>query len=80
MTQFLLENPWVSLVLYIWTIPWKGWALWRSAQKKNKLWFVAMLLLNTLGILEILYIFVISEEKRMEKFSKLFNKKSNTEK
>jgi len=51
------------LLAALWTIPWKGWALWRSARKEDKVWFVVLLLVNTLGLLEILYIFVLSKEK-----------------
>jgi hypothetical protein len=49
------------LALFFWTIAWKGMALWKSARKDQKPWFVAFLFVNTLGILEILYIYVFSE-------------------
>ncbi|KKR21442.1 MAG: hypothetical protein UT48_C0008G0019 [Parcubacteria group bacterium GW2011_GWE2_39_37] len=78
MTQFLFENPWVGLVLYLWTLPWKGWALWKSAQKKEKIWFIAMLLINTIGILEILYIYVFSDETKAAKLKKIFTGGSKT--
>jgi hypothetical protein len=45
----------------IWTLPWKGVALWKAAQRKSVWWFIALLIINTLGILEILYIFIFSE-------------------
>jgi hypothetical protein len=35
---------------------WKGLALWRASQYKQKYWFVAILVLNTIGILEIVYL------------------------
>lgn len=60
----LLSNTHMSillLVLGLWTIPWKGWALWISARKGERWWFVALLLINTIGILEIIYIFFISK-------------------
>ncbi len=53
----LVQNPTVLLLVALWTLPWKGVALWRSAQLRDKWWFIALLILNTLGILEILYIF-----------------------
>lgn len=62
----LIQNPWIIAVLAIWTLPWKGWALWIAARKSSKPWFIALLLLNTLAILEILYIFVFSKEKKKE--------------
>nr|MBI5455873.1 hypothetical protein [Candidatus Levybacteria bacterium] len=56
-------------VLYLWSIVWKGLALWKSAGLKQKNWFVAMLVLNTIGILDIAYLFFFAK-KRM-KFSEL---------
>ncbi len=47
----------------VWTIPWKGFALWKSARKGDKYWFVVLLLINTAAILEILYLFIFSEKK-----------------
>jgi len=53
---------WQALSLFgvfmVWSFIWKGWALWRAAENKHKPWFIVLLLVNTLGILEILYIFV----------------------
>jgi hypothetical protein len=47
----------------IWSIIWKGLALWKAARQKDKVWFVVLLILNTLGILEIIYIYLISKNK-----------------
>ena len=47
-----------------WILPWKGVALWRAAKLNQKKWFIALLLLNTLAVLEILYIFVFSKRKK----------------
>jgi hypothetical protein len=49
------------LILLAWTLYWKGTALWKAAREQHKIWFVVLLLVNTLGILEILYIFVFSK-------------------
>jgi hypothetical protein len=48
----------------LWTLPWKGFALWKSARKGDSVWFIILLLVNTLAILEILYIFIFSEKVR----------------
>lgn len=64
MNEFLLENQWIIIAVIIWTIPWKGIALWKAARNGNKIWFVVMLILNTLAILEILYIFIFSRKKK----------------
>jgi hypothetical protein len=47
------------LILAIWTIPWKGYALWLAAKRNQKGWFIVLLIVNTLGILEIFYILKI---------------------
>lgn len=46
----------------VWSIFWKGWALWKSAHREDKKWFIALLVINTFGILEILYLYVFSEK------------------
>jgi hypothetical protein len=63
MEQFLIQNQWIIILAIIWTLPWKGIALWKAAKNDDKKWFIALLLLNTLAILEILYIFVFSKKK-----------------
>jgi len=42
---------------------WKAIALWRAANLKQKNWFIAILILNTLGILEIAYLFFFAKNK-----------------
>ncbi|BFD25064.1 MAG: DUF5652 family protein [Candidatus Parcubacteria bacterium] len=43
----------------------RGGALWKAAKNSNKGWFVVILILNTLAILEILYIFVFGKKKEL---------------
>lgn len=58
------EQYWFPITLgIIWTIFWKGMALWKAAKKDDKTWFIALLILNTLGLLEIFYIFVFSKRQ-----------------
>ena len=54
-------NPYLSLLVTLWALVWKGIALWKSARYNKKWWFIALLVINTLGLLEILYIFVFSK-------------------
>ncbi len=49
--------------LMIWSVIWKGLALWKAAQQGDKYWFIALLVINTVGILEILYIYIFSKKK-----------------
>lgn len=56
MQQFSIPSPEILIPLFIWSLAWKGFALWRAARKAQKGWFVALLAINTLGILEIIYL------------------------
>ena len=58
------------LLLVVWSLFWKGLALWHSGRRGQPWWFVVMLIVNTVGILEIIYLFVILKLK----FSELFKK------
>lgn len=52
------------ILLLIWSAIWKGIALWKAAKNGDLGWFIVLLIVNTVGILEILYIYVFSKKKR----------------
>ena len=58
------------IVIGVWSLIWKGFALWKSAEKKQLVWFIALLIINTVGILEILYIFIFSKMSKKQKTTK----------
>jgi len=62
-TTFLATHQWIIILIVLWTIPWKGVALWKAARNQSTVWFVILLIVNTLGILEIIYIFFFSKKK-----------------
>lgn len=65
MENFLTHNQqWLIWLAILWSLPWKGVALWRAARQNQLNWFVIMLVINTLAILEILYIFIFSRRKK----------------
>jgi hypothetical protein len=51
------------ILALLWSLPWKGVALWKAARNHEKGWFVALLILQTVGILEILYIFLFQRDR-----------------
>jgi len=55
------------VILFVWSIIWKGLALWKSAKRDHKIWFVVFMIINTVGILEILYLYVFSKLKKTQK-------------
>ena len=54
----------ILAVLIIWSLIWKGVALWKAARNSHTAWYVIMLIVNTVGILEIIYIFGFSKKRQ----------------
>ena len=54
---------WVILPILIWSLFWKGCALWIAGKNNQKVWFLVLLVVNTVGILEIVYIFYVTKKK-----------------
>lgn len=52
------------LVLAVWSLFWKGLALWKSAKNNQKYWFVALLIISGGGILEIIYLAFFQKKKK----------------
>lgn len=44
--------------LVLWDLVWKGIALWRAARRREQWWFVALLVVNSMGLLPIAYLLV----------------------
>jgi hypothetical protein len=54
----------VIFIIAIWSAIWKILALWKAAKKDSWPWFIILFLFNTLGILEILYIYAFSGKNK----------------
>lgn len=53
------------IVVTLWSAVWKGFALWKSARNSQLYWFIAMLIINTAGLLEIMYLLFFQGKKRI---------------
>ncbi len=50
--------PWLTIPLVlVWDAVWRGIALWRAGRNARLAWFIALLVVNSVGILPIIYIF-----------------------
>ncbi len=63
----LLSNP-IIFILLLWDVTWKSIALWKAARNDQVYWFISLAILNTVGLLPIVYIFFFQKGK---------NKKTN---
>nr|MCK4929524.1 hypothetical protein [Nanoarchaeota archaeon] len=55
----------VLIIAMVWTMIWTGIALWRSAKNNQIAWFIVLFLINTLGILEIIYLAFFQRNKNI---------------
>ena len=53
----------IFIACIIWELTWKGFALWKAARNNHLAWFVCIIILNTVGILPIVYLLLNKTEK-----------------
>lgn len=68
----------ILVLLIIWSLAWKAVALWKAARKNHIWWFTALMLINTLGLLEILYIYVFADWNK-KRTAKAFKDSSSSQ-
>ena len=50
----------VLVPLVVWSAIWKGIALWKAARRDQLGWYIALLIINSVGVLPIIYIFLVA--------------------
>ncbi|MAG15721.1 hypothetical protein CMO88_01525 [Candidatus Woesearchaeota archaeon] len=53
------------IVISLWELVWKGIALWKCGRNNQLVWFIAILIFNTAGILPIVYILFFQKKKKL---------------
>lgn len=56
--EVLTESIWLIAVIALWDLLWKGIALWKAARKEQKYWYILLLLINSAGIVPIIYLLI----------------------
>lgn len=54
-------------VLVLWSLIWKGLALYKAGHRQDKRWFLALFIFNTAGILPIIYLWLKRNKKTVRK-------------
>lgn len=62
----IFSNQPLLLLILAWSLLWKGLALWRASQRKEKVWFIIFLVVNLLGLPEIIYLLVTNGKEGKE--------------
>jgi Family of unknown function (DUF5652) len=55
------------IFIALWEAVWKGIALWKSGKNKQFAWFVCIFVINTLGILPIIYLLFFQKHEGKER-------------
>lgn len=50
------------IAVSIWDLAWRGFALWKAATSKQRRWFIALLLINSAGIVPVLYLSIVHKK------------------
>jgi methionyl-tRNA synthetase len=54
----------IFALICVWDAVWKGIALWKSGKNRQMAWFICIFVINTLGILPIIYLLFFQGKKR----------------
>lgn len=65
--SFLQANLYILIIFALWELVWKGFALWKASQNKQRNWFIAILAINTIGILPIIYLKFFQKKLKVKK-------------
>ena len=57
------NNPLLLGIIIAWSIIWKGIALWHAARNSQLAWYIVLIIVNTVGILEIIYLLFFRKKK-----------------
>jgi len=60
--QQWIQTPMVLYPLITWSVVWKGLALWRAARLRQVGWYIALLVINTVGVFEIIYLITTNKK------------------
>ena len=66
LNSWINAHPALFALIILWSLVWKGFGLWRAAERQQRYWFIAMLVLNTAGLLEIVYLFLVARKYKVE--------------
>lgn len=63
--DYNISSSWlvVIVILVIWDMIWRGFALWKAARNNQNRWFIGLLIVNSVGLLPILYLLISKDQK-----------------
>jgi methionyl-tRNA synthetase len=65
LAQYIQSTPWLLASIIAWGVLWKGIALWYAARNNQPAWYIFLIIINTAGILEIIYLLFFRRRRPM---------------
>ncbi|MFO8088155.1 MAG: DUF5652 family protein [Bacteroidales bacterium] len=62
MKEFIIDNMYLLIILAVWDTIWKLVSMYQAARADQKGWYIVLAVLNTLGILPIIYLYRIKNK------------------
>jgi len=66
----------VLTAVVVWETIWKGIALWKCARNKQTIWYLAILIFQTVGLLPIIYLIFFKKKPLINPLPKKDKKKA----
>lgn len=61
--EWIQDNSVLFACIIVWDIAWRGVGMWYAAQNRSKVWFIAMLIVSSAGILPMIYL-LLGKDRR----------------
>ena len=61
--NWILANQWALMPIFVWDVTWRLLAMWRAVKENQKIWFVLFMIVNSVGLLPIIYLVFVAKEK-----------------
>ena len=61
--MFIQNNVYLFAAIAVWEFIWKGMAMWKAAKRNQRYWFAGLLVINTVGVLPIVYMLLYRNHK-----------------
>ena len=67
LNTYFIAHPYLFPIIGIWDLTWRGFALWHASQNKQRNWFIVLMVVNSVGILPIIYLKFFQKKLKIKK-------------
>ncbi|PNX50801.1 MAG: hypothetical protein BV456_05415, partial [Thermoplasmata archaeon M8B2D] len=60
-------SAWWFFPVLVWIVIWKAIAMWRAARNNQMVWFIVCLVINTIGLLPMIYLAFFQKDRNLKR-------------